>query len=259
MPDGLVEDSKVAALPPPFPAATVILLRDSAEGPEVLMLERVSRGSFAGMWVFPGGRVDPEDHDPDGPADELAAARRAAAREAVEETALVIAHDALVTYSHWMPPPIEEKRFSTWFFLAPAPGGEIDLHEHEAVRHQWIRPAAALEAHAAGTLSLAPPTWATLHSLVTLHGSLGPGSGPAALGAGSDASAVATVQELLDLAAGLEPGIFHTRWLQRSPMILAWRGDVAYELPVEEVDVDAPGPRNRLVLDPAGWRREQDV
>ncbi|WP_157962346.1 NUDIX hydrolase [Homoserinimonas sp. OAct 916] len=43
-------------------AATVVLVRDGTNGPETLMLERPSdRGSFAGAWVFPGGRVDPED------------------------------------------------------------------------------------------------------------------------------------------------------------------------------------------------------
>jgi 8-oxo-dGTP pyrophosphatase MutT (NUDIX family) len=47
----------------PQPAATVILLRDAAPSPEVLMIERHSRSGFLpDMYVFPGGRVDEEDH-----------------------------------------------------------------------------------------------------------------------------------------------------------------------------------------------------
>jgi len=48
---------------PPVPAATVMLLRDSSAGPEVLLLERHSRSEFLpDAYVFPGGRVDDEDH-----------------------------------------------------------------------------------------------------------------------------------------------------------------------------------------------------
>jgi 8-oxo-dGTP pyrophosphatase MutT (NUDIX family) len=47
----------------PVPAATVILLRDSVAGPEVLLLERHARSEFLpDAYVFPGGRVDAEDH-----------------------------------------------------------------------------------------------------------------------------------------------------------------------------------------------------
>ncbi len=67
---------------PTIPAATVVLVRDD-DGLEVLMLHRVSQVAFGGMWVFPGGRVDPEDHHADD-ADDEAPARRAAARESVE-------------------------------------------------------------------------------------------------------------------------------------------------------------------------------
>lgn len=45
-------------------ASTVLLLRDSAEGPEVYLLRRHSRMPFAaGMFAFPGGAVDPRDTD----------------------------------------------------------------------------------------------------------------------------------------------------------------------------------------------------
>jgi len=49
-------------------AATILLLRQSEAGPEVYMQRRNSRLAFAaGMYVFPGGRLDPQDFDPEVP------------------------------------------------------------------------------------------------------------------------------------------------------------------------------------------------
>ncbi|TQF73310.1 NUDIX hydrolase [Rhodococcus spelaei] len=51
---------------PPKDASTVILVRDSASGPEVFLLRRVGGMAFAGgMTVFPGGGVDPQDAEAD--------------------------------------------------------------------------------------------------------------------------------------------------------------------------------------------------
>src|SRR2546428_12558411 len=107
----------------PVPAATVVLVRDAGEGLEALMLRRNSQLAFGGMWVFPGGRVDPVDVDPARPDDEMAAARRAAVREALEEAGVVVDPGGPVPVSHWTPPPQAPRRFSTWFFLAPPPPG----------------------------------------------------------------------------------------------------------------------------------------
>jgi 8-oxo-dGTP pyrophosphatase MutT (NUDIX family) len=49
---------------PPRPAATVVLLRDHLDGPEVYLLRRKTSMAFApGFFVFPGGSVDPRDEE----------------------------------------------------------------------------------------------------------------------------------------------------------------------------------------------------
>ena len=48
----------------PVPAATIMLLREAPSSPEVLMLERHANSDFLpDLYVFPGGRVDPGDHE----------------------------------------------------------------------------------------------------------------------------------------------------------------------------------------------------
>ena len=55
-----VEAGSVAA--EPRLAATVLLVRDGAAGPEVFVQQRAATMAFApSMVVFPGGRVDPTD------------------------------------------------------------------------------------------------------------------------------------------------------------------------------------------------------
>ncbi|WP_238162761.1 NUDIX hydrolase [Kribbella capetownensis] len=92
----------------PRPASTVILLRDTAAGPEVYLLRRQQSMAFAaGMTVFPGGRVDPTDSTVadswSGPPPEWFAARMgcsadaaaafvaAAVRETFEESGVLLA------------------------------------------------------------------------------------------------------------------------------------------------------------------------
>jgi glyoxylase-like metal-dependent hydrolase (beta-lactamase superfamily II)/8-oxo-dGTP pyrophosphatase MutT (NUDIX family) len=49
----------------PRPAATLILLRPGAGGPEVLMIQRTQSAAFlGGAYVFPGGALDAQDADP---------------------------------------------------------------------------------------------------------------------------------------------------------------------------------------------------
>lgn len=50
---------------PTLPSATILMLRDSAAGIEVFMVKRHHQIDFAsGALVFPGGKVDPHDRDP---------------------------------------------------------------------------------------------------------------------------------------------------------------------------------------------------
>lgn len=52
--------------PTPAPAATVVLVRESDDGPEVLLVQRHRATAFmGGAYVFPGGRVDPGDSSPE--------------------------------------------------------------------------------------------------------------------------------------------------------------------------------------------------
>lgn len=152
-----------------YPAATVVLLRERASNPEVLMLRRSRNVSLAkGLWVFPGGRIDQEDYRGD-LEDVESAARYAAVRETLEETQLVIEATDLLCFSHWTTPPGQPKRFATWFFIAPvAPTvtlRDIIVDGGEILEARWCHPAEALADYRSGCVDMLPPTLATLHEL----------------------------------------------------------------------------------------------
>jgi 8-oxo-dGTP pyrophosphatase MutT (NUDIX family) len=154
---------------PPVLAATVILLRDRPGGPETLMLRRNSKITFGGMWVFPGGRVDPEDWQGIEEGNDLAASRRAAEREALEECGLVVAADTMQPFSHWTPPRTTPRRFLTWFFVARAGTGKVEIDHGEIHESQWMTPAEALRRRDAGDIELAPPTFVSLAELTAFR------------------------------------------------------------------------------------------
>jgi 8-oxo-dGTP pyrophosphatase MutT (NUDIX family) len=180
---------------PAKPAATVMLLRDAADGIEVFMLRRTTAAAFAsGMYVFPGGKVDPADGDGD------IGYVIAAIRECYEEAGILLATDVngamvddghpalahrqavydgdvdlralcdehhltpaiddLVWVSHWIT-PVEEapRRFDTRFFIAVAPPAQTSKHDdNETIASSWVRPAEALRRQADGELTMMPPT-----------------------------------------------------------------------------------------------------
>jgi 8-oxo-dGTP pyrophosphatase MutT (NUDIX family) len=142
----------------PRPAATLVLLRDSPDGPEVLLVQRNPAQRFmGGAWVFPGGAVHAEDADP----------AAAAVRELREEAGIELAPDApLLEWSRWITPAEVKIRFDTWFFIAQAPpSAEPTPDGGECVDARWLRPAAALEAHAQDRLMLVFPTIKHLEAL----------------------------------------------------------------------------------------------
>lgn len=230
-----------AADAPLIPAATTVLLRDADDGLEVLMVRRNSKLEFAGgMWVFPGGRIDPEDYpggrvDADDPEVVLAAARQAAVREAAEETGLVVEPSTLVWFSHWTPPAVTPKRFATWFFVAPAPteiaglridGGEI--HDHG-----WLEPSQCLRRRNAGEIEMAPPTWITLEHLARYR----------------------SVDQAVGDLGSRPPEHFATRFAAVDGGIVAmYHGDAGYD----DDDPHRPGGRHRLWMLADGWRYERD-
>lgn len=223
--DGVVEAA---------PAATVVLLRDGDAGLEVLLERRSSRLDFhGGAWVFPGGRIDPEDYT-DRPDDLEAAARRCAAREAKEEAGLDVDADALVHLSSWTTPEIAPKRFATWFFVGPVAGGveEADGTETEALR--WFRPDEALAEHAAGEIELAPPQYVTLLDLRDYP------SAAAALAAAAAAEAVDYLPRM---------------HVVDGRAVTLYNDDVAYDDPAA---LDLPGPRHRLHFGDDGWDYVRD-
>jgi 8-oxo-dGTP pyrophosphatase MutT (NUDIX family) len=161
----------------PRPAATLILLRrgghHSARGLEVLMVRRSTEASFMpGVWVFPGGVVEPDEdlarlegNDLD---DEERAHRACAARELHEEAGVDLPKDTeLVAWSRWITPEPVPVRFDTRFYIALAPPHAAPVPDAAEVSEApWFAPAAALDRCKAGAISLVFPTIKHLESLV---------------------------------------------------------------------------------------------
>ncbi len=118
-------------------ASTVILLRDIAGIPHVLMGQRGAKAAFMpNKYVFPGGAVDEEDHGGslEGAADtRLGEAATglyvAAVRELLEETGLRLPmrFDTLRFVFRAITPPGRPRRFDARFFIALSQDVENDL------------------------------------------------------------------------------------------------------------------------------------
>jgi 8-oxo-dGTP pyrophosphatase MutT (NUDIX family) len=142
----------------PRQAASIIVLRDSPGGPEVLLVQRNPAQRFmGGAWVFPGGAVQAED------ADHAATAMR----ELSEEAGIALPEGAgVIPWSRWITPEEVKIRFDTWFFVAEAPpGAEPRPDGGECVDARWLRPLAALEAYGRDELMLVFPTIKHLEAL----------------------------------------------------------------------------------------------
>tara|TARA_Y100000590_G_scaffold18428_2_gene21961 strand:- start:472 stop:1185 length:714 start_codon:yes stop_codon:yes gene_type:complete len=148
-------------------AATVLLLRDGAEGLEILYLRRnVALNFHGGAWVYPGGRIDPEDFEKSNSDDLEGAAKKAAVRETLEEAGLIVSLSDLVPFAEWTTPPVRPKRFRTWFFAARAgESSEVRVDGGEIHEFRWMRPEDALLAQSKGEIDLPAPTYVTSHWL----------------------------------------------------------------------------------------------
>lgn len=190
----------------PIPAATLVVVRDRADGvpPELLMVERASSMAFAGgALVFPGGRIDEGDRrmaERLGVAD--GAARVAALRETIEETAVAVGVDplpsfddalamqsalvddrpfgelldnaglgldlaALIPLARWLPNFHVTRRFDTLFFIARAPTGDWQpsVIAGECSGAHWLAAADVLERERSGDARLIFPTRRNLERL----------------------------------------------------------------------------------------------
>jgi 8-oxo-dGTP pyrophosphatase MutT (NUDIX family) len=152
------EELNTGAVTVPRVAASVIVTRDSADGPEVLLVQRNPAARFmGGAWVFPGGAVQDEDGDAAGTA----------VRETEEEAGIVLDDAAaLVPWSRWITPAQVKIRFDTWFFVGRAPeGADARVDGEECVDARWLRPQDALDAYQRDELLLVFPTIRHLQEL----------------------------------------------------------------------------------------------
>lgn len=185
-------------------AASVILIRDEANGRQVFVQHRVASMDFAAnMVVFPGGRVDPVDSVtlPPGQSypdavlaqhaqawqqtslggelaqDSAARVLSAALREVLEESGVVLPPDLLAPWANWITPVDQPKRFDTFFYAAVLPAELEPRHQTtEASKSGWMGIQEILEAHDAGTLRLMPPTLVLLDELADPDVALPPAS-----------------------------------------------------------------------------------
>ncbi|GAA4283502.1 NUDIX domain-containing protein [Brevibacterium daeguense] len=175
---------------PVRPAVSVIVARDTARGLEVFVQHRVKTMDFAaGVVVYPGGRVDPQDHEaaaaldvPDSLVEEHVAAwsrtelgadptfARAliatAQREVGEEAGATIPPSALKPWANWITPPGRTKRFDTYFYVAR--GDQIGDMRHqttEATMSEWMNVEQILREEAAERLKLMRPTLVLLNEV----------------------------------------------------------------------------------------------
>lgn len=183
-------------------AATVLVIRENPTL-EVFMVRRTSKSSFMpDAFVYPGGRLDPDDdHEYFGNSDTEDALQIAAVRETFEEAGFLLAdpagtprqredwrteldqtelsfselcsreklevfRESMHFIAHWITPIAESKRFDTYFFLVDAPMDQAPSHdEKETTASLWVTPADALTQHRKGEFILFPPTYRTLEIL----------------------------------------------------------------------------------------------
>jgi len=170
-------------VPEPRSAATVVLVRDSAEGIETFLMRRPLTMKFApGMHVYPGGAVDAEDfeatieiNDSDAQRASATAERyralvACALRETREEAGIEL-HDPaqLRLIDHWVTPPFETRRFDVRFFAARLPQGQDPrIASDESVAALWVNAREGVRGYESRELRMLRPT-AEILRLLAAH------------------------------------------------------------------------------------------
>lgn len=208
-----------------IPASTIMLARDFEGSLEVLLLKRNKALAFAaGLWVFPGGKIEPDEIEKS--EDDLEAAKIAAVRETKEESNLDIHIDDLIFFSHWTTPAIQPRRFSTWFFFGGIDQNlsKVTIDDSEIKNHIWLHPQAALDQVEEGKLAMMPPTIVSLQLIRKCQ----------------------TVGEAKEVLQKHEP-IFTLPVLELKDgkMMCMYKGDAGYE----SGDSEKVGARHRMILD----------
>jgi 8-oxo-dGTP pyrophosphatase MutT (NUDIX family) len=109
----------------------------------------------------------------------------------------VLESDMLHPWQRWVTPPVETRRFDTWFFVAVLPeGSQARAVSSEADLAGWISIKDALRAQAAGEMRILPPTMSMLYGLDAA------GSVAGALAAASSRSLAAVHPQFSRLADG---------------------------------------------------------
>ena len=205
------------------PAATIMIAREREGELEVLLLKRNKALKFAaGLWVFPGGKIEPAEIETG--SDELEAAKLAAVRETMEEAAVKIGIDDLVFFSHWTTPELEPRRYSTYFFFADVNGRDItvEIDDSEIKKHTWMNPQKALDKVKTGELAMMPPTYVSLQRI-------------------RKCQTVAAAKQVL---TSLEPiYILPVLHLQKGKMYCLYEGDAGYATG----NANLPGARHRMI------------
>lgn len=222
MSSGAISPEEAVAL---LPSATVVLVRDGVQGLEVLLVQRNQAVKhMGGMWVFPGGKVDPVDEVPEG--DAYLAAVNAAIRETREEAGVDVDADQLVYLSHWIAPKGADRRFATWFFLTLLENDqEVQVDGGEISNHRWVTPRQALEESGDETqpLRLVPPTYVTLWDI-------------------ADCASCAEARQRM---AAREPMLYAPRVVLREDTVcFLYGGDAGYD----DENSEASGPQHRLYM-----------
>ncbi|MEM6580229.1 MAG: NUDIX hydrolase [Pseudomonadota bacterium] len=210
---------------PIHPAATVVLLRDTADGLEALLVQRSQAvNHMGGIWVFPGGKIEEADYSAD--REDYSAALQAAIRETEEEAGLKLDASRLAYLSHWTTPEGAKRRFSTWFFLAALEDDQqVEVDGGEIAQHRWVSPKQALSeiADPDHALKLMPPTFVSL----------------------VDIADCASCADALDYARAREAVQYAPRMVfLDNGICFLYAGDAGYD----DVNMDAKGSRHRTYM-----------